>query len=318
MTEALDAGSEIHRIAARISNWGRWGQDDELGTTNLIEPHLIAQAAHSVKKGKGFALAIPFDFGGPQLGAVAGRFNPVHSMLSTGTDALSKPHGPNGFGYADDLITMPLQCATQWDGLSHVFHEGRMYNGFGANLVSSQGASRNGIEKLAQRLVGRAVLLDVPGYLGVEANAPGHAITSGELETVAAREKVEIRRGDILLVRTGWMAPFLASGTWNGYADGDCPGISYTAAEWLHDRDIAAIASDTYRVEVKPTDLVGARSPLHILALVYMGMPLGEIFNLEDLAKDCLDDGVYEMLLVAAPLPFTGAVGSPINPYAIK
>src|ERR1700694_3071746 len=162
MAKALDSGAEIKRVAARVSNWGRWGDEDELGTINLLTPDRIAGAARSVRKGKVFALAIPFDGSGPQMGEVAGRFNPVHSMLATGTDALSKPHGPNGFGYADDMITMPLQCATQWDGLSHVFHEGRMYNGFGADLVSSGGATRNGIEKMTGRLVGRGVLLDVP------------------------------------------------------------------------------------------------------------------------------------------------------------
>lgn len=318
MTEALDSGAEIKRVAARVSNWGRWGDDDELGTINLLTPERIAAAARCVRKGKVFAFAIPFDGRGPQMGEVAGRFNPVHSMLATGTDALSKPHGANGFGYADDMITMPLQCATQWDGLSHVFHEGRMYNGYGADLVSSGGAARNGIEKMTGRLAGRGVLLDVPRYLGDEASLPGHAITGRELDIVAEREKVEIQPGDLLLVRTGWMAPFLERKSWSGYADGDCPGLSYAAAEWLHEKDVAAVATDTYRVEVKPTDLTGARSPLHILALVYMGMPLGEIFDLEALSNDCAEDGVYESLLVAAPLPFTGAVGSPINPYAIK
>lgn len=315
---AVEPGRVIAELAARVSNWGRWGPEDELGTVNLLTPDRVLTAAGCVKKGIVFGLAIPFDSLGPQLGAVAGRFNPIHSMLATGTDALAKPHGPNGFGYADDLIIMPLQCGTQWDGLSHVFHEGRMYNGFPADLVSSQGALRNGIEKMANRFVARGVLLDIPRSLGSHASAPGHAITSDELEKVANLQKVEIRPGDILLVRTGWMRPFLERGSWDGYADGDCPGLSYTTAEWLHDKDIAAVATDTYRVEVKPTDLKGARSPLHILALTYMGLLLGEIFNLEALAQDCSEDGVYESMLVAAPLPFTAAVGSPINPYAIK
>jgi kynurenine formamidase len=283
-----------------------------------VTPAKVLAAARAVRTGRVFSLALPFDERGPQIGAVAGRFNPIRSMLATGTDALQTPNGPLGFGYADDMVTMPLQCGTQWDGLSHVFHNGRMYNGASAGLVSSRGAQRNGIEQVSSRFVTRGVLLDMPRALGPVASAPGHGYTAEELDAAAARHSVECGPGDVVIIRTGWMRPFLERGSWEGYADGDCPGLSHTSAEWFRAHDIVAVATDTYRVEVKPTQLVGSRSPFHILAITYMGMFLGELFNLEELADDCAADGVYEFMLVAPPLPFTGGVGSPINPYAIK
>ena len=106
--------------ARKISNWNRWGPDDEIGTLNFVTPEDIAKATALVKKGKSFSLALPFDQNGPQnSGGWGMRFNPIHTMLATGTDAVSGRQGVNGGGYADDMVTMPLQCGTQWDGLAH-------------------------------------------------------------------------------------------------------------------------------------------------------------------------------------------------------
>jgi kynurenine formamidase len=285
-----------------------------------MTPDRVAGAARLVTRGEVFALSIPFDAHGPQEG-VAGRFNPIRTMLACGTDwaagAQTGPEMPPDFGYADDVIFMPLQCATHWDGLGHVFHDGRMYNGRPATLVTARGAEQNGIEHLAGRVATRGVLLDVARWRGVDSLEPGQAVSGDELQDIADAARVNVGPGDALLIRTGYMSRFLAAGDWHGYTLGTCPGLSYEAVRWLRDRDVAAVASDTFRVEVVPFELDGVRSPFHLLAIVHMGLLLGEIFQLEALADACARQRTHEFLFVAGPLPFTHAVGGPVNPYAI-
>jgi kynurenine formamidase len=139
-----------------------------------------------------------------------------------------------------------------------------------------------------------------------------------DLEGTAAAQKVEVKRGDILLVRTGHMSRYLDRGDWRHYDLDPFPGISIHATPWLHARQIAAIASDNYAVEVRPSELPAFRNPFHVLAIPNMGLTLGEIFFLEELAADCAADGRYAFLLVAPPLPVARGVGTPINPYALK
>jgi kynurenine formamidase len=177
---------------------------------------------------------------------------------------------------------------------------------------------KNSIDKTKNKLVGRGVLLDVPRYKGVPFLQPGYAITVNDLEGTAAAQHIEVRSGDILLVRTGHMSTYLQKGNWNYFDLDTSPGVSVYTASWLHAKEVAAIGSDNYAVEVRPSELPPFRSPFHICAIPNMGLTLGEIFYLEDLAADCAADGRYEFLLVAPPLPVTNAVGTPINPYAIK
>jgi len=316
MTDILDEYCE------RFRNWGKWGLEDEIGTLNYITPEKVIGATRLVKQGKIFSLALPFDANGPQTGRFS-RVNPIHQMLATGTDHATGRQSfqgrpfPRGFGYADDTVTMPLQCGTQWDGLSHIFHNGKMWNGADASLVSSDGAARNGIEKMRDKVVTRGVLLDIARAKGVESLEPGYAITTSDLDVAAERERVGIEPGDIVLVRTGFMGYCLAHG-WGTYAGGDAPGLSFHTAPWLYEKRIAGIASDTWGVEVRPNELPDSFQPLHLVMVVNMGLLVGEIFALDELAEDCARDGVYEFLFVAPPLPVTGAVGSPINPLAIK
>ena len=213
---------------------------------------------------------------------------------------------------------MPLQCATQWDSLAHVFYEGRMWNGYDISLVTSSGAAKNGIEKTKGKIVGRGVLLDVARSKGVKALAPGYAITPDDLDATAAAQKVEVRSGDLLIIRTGFMTTYLERGDWGNFDSDPSPGVSVTTAAWMHRKQIAAVAADNYAVEVRPSEMPMFRSPFHACAIPNMGLTLGEIFYLEDLAADCAADGRYAFLLVAPPLPVTGGVGTPINPYAIE
>ena len=305
-------------VAERHRNWGRWGDDDQLGTVNHIDAQCVLDAASLVRVGKVISCALPYDGNGPQNGAF-GRVNPMHVMLQDGGDATigAQDHVP-GLRYADDAIYMPLQSGTQWDALSHIFHDGVMYNGYSQGRVSSQGASVNGIEQYASKIVTRGILLDIPRHRGVEWLEPGQAIGADELAACAEREGVTPRRGDILLVRTGAMAMVRSTGTWGTYAAGDAPGLDLSAAEWLCDQEVAGIATDTWGMEVRPNQTPDFFQPLHLVLIVNAGMLVGEIFDLEALAADCAGDGVYQFMFVGPPLPFTGAVGSPLNPLAIK
>src|SRR5262245_12113860 len=310
----------LRKVALSVRNWGKWGPDDELGTLNYITPERIAAACRLAITGKVFALGIPLDRNGPQSGTRA-RFNPIHTMFRDGGDAPRTPEevrAMEGYGGSDDWIVMPLQCVTQWDSLAHVFDEGKMYNGYDATLVTSSGAARNSIDKTKDKIVGRGVLLDVARHKGVRALNPGYAITVADLEATAAAQKVQVQRGDVLLIRTGHMSRYLDKGDWRHFDLDESPGVSVHTAPWMHAREIAAVASDNYAVEVRPSELPPFRSPFHICAIPNMGLTLGEIFFLEELAADCASDGRYAFLLVAPPLPVTGAVGTPINPYALK
>jgi len=311
---------QLREIALSVRNWGRWGANDEIGTLNFITPEAIAAACRLAVRGKVFSLGIPLERRGPQSG-MRDRFNPIHTMFRDGGDAPKDEAGVlrlQGYGGADDWIAMPLQCTTQWDSLAHVFYEGRMWNGYDVSLVTSHGAEKNSIDKTKDKIVGRGVLLDVARHKGVEKLAPGYAITPADLDATAAAQKVEVRTGDILVLRTGHMTTYLERGDWGTYDADSSAGVSVYTAPWMHAKQIAAVACDNYAVEVRPSELPPFRSPFHACAIPNMGLTLGEIFFLEDLAADCADDGRYEFLLVAPPLPVTGGVGTPINPYAIK
>ena len=168
----------LRSTAEKCRNWGRWGPDDEIGALNFITPEDIAAAARLIRRGKVFSLGLNFDRNGPQRGLWGNRYNPIHTMLATGTDAVSGNQDAGGLRYADDSVSMPLQCGTQWDALGHIFYGDRMWNGYDARLVDSNGAQKNGIEKTRNRMVGRGILLDVARHCGVECLEDGMAITS--------------------------------------------------------------------------------------------------------------------------------------------
>jgi kynurenine formamidase len=314
---------DLRDAAEQYKNWGRWGETDEIGTLNHTQPEDIIAAAQLVRKGKVISLALNFDNNGPQ-GAKSkypamGRINPLHTMLRTGTDAYSGVLDHRGIRAADDMVVMPLQCGTQWDGLGHVFYENSMWNGYDCREVTSAGAQKCGIEKTKNRMVGRGVFLDVPKALGRRFLEDGHAITCEELDRTAAAQGVSVRRGDFVIVRTGQMEAKLEAGSWDGYPGGDAPGFAFETLEWIQRTQLAALASDTWGCEVRPNESeAGINQPWHWITIPIMGMTMGEIFYVKDLAEDCAADGVYEFLFVAPAIPITGAVGSPTNPLAIK
>ena len=314
---------DLRDAAEKYKNWGKWGPSDEIGTLNHTQAEDIVAAARLVKKGKVISLALNFGSNGPQ-GAKSeypamGRINPVHTMLRTGTDAYSGVLDHRGIRAADDMVVMPLQCGTQWDGLGHVFYENSMWNGYDCREVTSNGAQKCGIEKTKARMVGRGVFLDVPRAQGKKYLDDGYAITCADLDKTAEMQGVKMKRGDFVVVRTGQMEAKLEAGSWDGYAGDDAPGFAFETLEWIQRTELAALASDTWGCEVRPNGTEpGINQPWHWITIPMMGMTMGEIFYVKELAEDCAADKVYEFLFVAPAIPITGAVGSPTNPLAIK
>jgi len=314
--------NDIRAAAERLKNWGRWGGDDEIGTLNFTTPEDVVKAARLVQKGKVMSLALAYDAKGPQGGKskypALGRFNPIHVMLRTGTDAYSGVLDHRKIRGADDIIIMPLQCGTQWDGLGHIFYGDYMWNGYDCRTVTSMGAQKCGIEQTREKMVGRGVLLDIPKMLGMEHLPDGFAVTNEHLDKAEKHFHVTVGRGDYLLVRTGQIEAKMAAENWDGYSGGDAPGLAFETLDWLHKKQVAAIVTDTWGVEVRPNQTSEANQPWHWIAIPIMGLTVGEIFYLAELSRDCAEDKRYEFMFVAPALPITGAVGSPANPLAIK
>ena len=306
----------FHQLAGKINNWGRWGADDQLGTLNLVTEDVVRRAAGCVRTGKRFSLALPMsEAEGIQAGWVPGRINPVRTMSQINHPVTGDP---SVFCSSDDLIVMGLQAATHWDGLAHVSYEGKLYNGYPADSVTAAGASRCGIQNV-RTLVSRGVLLDVARARGVDELEGGHAVTGDDLDAAEAMAGVQVQAGDVILVRTGRGARLQATPRdVSGYLALPMPGISTQATPWFRERDVAAVATDTLIFEVFPGEDPASVLPVHVLDIVEMGLTQGQNWQLESLAEDCAADGVYEFFLDASPLPFTGAVGSPVNPVAIK
>jgi kynurenine formamidase len=183
---------------------------------------------------------------------------------------------------------------------------------------------KNGIQHATRKLVSRGVLLDIARYKGVPRLDAGYPITPADLEGAASKQGVTFRPGDILVIRTGWITIFREKGK-AAFEAGE-PGIGWAASQWLKKQRVAAVAADNEFVEVLPAEPDAARKagqpgfdkPIHYELIRNQGMPIGELFQLEELAEACASDGTYEFLLVAQPMKLINATGSPINPLAIK
>tara|TARA_Y100000816_G_C26004216_1_gene524792 strand:- start:94 stop:1059 length:966 start_codon:yes stop_codon:yes gene_type:complete len=316
---------EIVDLGEKVKNWGRWGDDDEVGTINFITDQVVKDAMKCVKSGKRLSLAFPLQQqGGLQLGSMPGRINPLRTMIQLNTPVIGDP---TQFCTSDDVVTMGLQAGTHWDGLCHASWNGKIYGNRDASTITYDGASVCGIEKISS-LTSRGVLLDIASLYEVDELPGGHAISYEDCLNAEKIQGVEVRSGDILLLRTGMMAK-AKRGDVISYGSGTAiegspmpgfPGVGLGAVEFFFEREIAAVATDTITFEVMPWDpsVPGAILPIHCINLVMMGLTQGQNWDLEDLAADCQADGQWDFLLEASPQPFVGGIGSPVNPVAIK
>ncbi|MBI3245351.1 MAG: cyclase family protein [Deltaproteobacteria bacterium] len=298
--------------------WEVFGRDDQLGTVNLLTPERVRHAATLVRTGRTINLNLPLNF-------------PI--TLYSGFRSGYRHHIEVNRGGRDDYVdNFAMQGSSQWDSLRHIrFREFGYYGGRQDEDVDGKGLL--GIEHWAQHgIIGRGVLLDAAGYMerqGTPLDATKKFAMDGAfLEAVANAEGLQLQHGDILLLRTGWLTWYKTldeagrealRGTLHPGAGGmGCPGLeaSQTTAGWVWDRHLAAMAADNVALEALPVDTVTGFQHRRLIAL--QGMPIGEVWDLDALAQDCAADGVYEFMLVSAPLNLPGGVGSPPNAYALK
>jgi kynurenine formamidase len=312
----------FHEVAEEVRNWGRWGDDDRLGTLNLITDEVVATAAATVRSGRRVPLAIDLKHDGVQIGSIPTRINPVHVMGTIDHADLGDPDGlamvPH---FSDDMVTMGLQAGTHWDGLSHVSYNHTLYNGVPSSTVTARGGAEVlGIEHV-RTLVGRGVLLDLPAAKGLGRLPDDHEITGTDLDEAAAWAGTEIRSGDIVLVRTGRLQLYFdisaMAYTVGENSTGESPGPGLDAVRWFRRHDVAAVANDTYIFEVFPGPDWDNALAVHCLTIVDMGLTQGQNWNLEGLSSVCAEHGRYEFFLAANPEPFVGGTGSPVAPVAV-
>ena len=286
-----------------ISNWGRWGKDDELGTLNLITPDGKVKAAGLVERGVTVSLARDLD-------EVKSDYNPhpfeqTTSVTSFGSQAI-----------ASDRYAVQYHGAahTHIDGLAHVFHEGKTYNGISADVIRPDGSEKLGSHNMKDGIFTRGVLVDMAWHRGVDFLEPGDSITASDLDAWEAKTGVTIRTGDVLLVRTGrWQRNRQIGPT--DLRDG-AAGLHASVAKWLKQRDVAVVGSDGGN-DVIPYSVDGVSFPFHVLAVAGLGMPLLDSLDLDALASEALKHGRWEFLFVAAPLRVKGGTGAPLNPLAV-
>jgi kynurenine formamidase len=305
---------ELQELARRVSNWGRWGADDQCGTLNLIDSEAVLRGRNAIRTGRPFSLAIPFDQTGPQWDS-ANMPERVNPELRTYMVNLTFTGDPGDFTTSDDSFRMGSQAATHLDALAHAGYDEWLWNDTPASVVSEEGAARLGIEHVGA-LATRGVLLDIARLHGVDHFDENYAITGEDLTAASEAAGISVGSGDAVLVRTGQMH-YLRAGDKRRYSF-PSPGLSTKSIEWIRDHDVALVATDTITFEVYPCENPRVFMPVHMIQLRDMGLSQGQNWHLDSLAADCASDGQYDFLLVATPIPLTGAVGAPAAPTAIK
>jgi kynurenine formamidase len=302
------SAAEFAALFQALKSWGRWGADDELGALNLLTAERVAAAARLVRSGVVVSLSLPVKrTASPDCPSPA----EVHMTQYPDADA-----GLGAMGFAKDFIGVDYHGDghTHVDALCHVAYEGRLYNGIPARSVGADGASAEAIEMANDRLVARGVLLDVPRLRGVPWLEPGEHVFAQDLEGAEREQRVTVRPGDVVLVRTGHARRLAELGPWDTAADK--AGLHPTAMPMLAQREVAALGCDT-NSDTAPSSTEGVAFPIHVLALNAMGLLLLDYLQLEDLRGACDAQGRWEFLLVTAPLRLEGGTGSPVNPLAI-
>ncbi len=295
--------SEFNGWMEEISNWGRWGEDDQLGTLNLITNAKRRDAAGLVRDGVSVSMARELNTTRDVVNA-----NPFEHALAVsafgGHEVAGDVYSVQYHGFAHSHI----------DGLPHFAHEGRMYNGFSVSGLKADGAERLGVHNMQRGIVTRGVLIDMPWHQGIEYLEPGTAITVQDLEAWEARTGVRVGSGDVLLIRTGRWEAVRQLGQWNFVER--AAGSHASVARWLKARDVAVIGSDGVS-DVMPSNVEGLVNPLHELVIVGLGMPILDNLDLDALAREAQQRGRWEFLFVGAPLRVRGGTGSPLNPLAV-
>ncbi len=301
----LPTPEEVANYFDLCSNWGRWGSDDSAGTIHLLTPEKRRRAAALVRSGRPVSIAHPLNtVGGP------GNWNPAQHWLRVGPTASVDYLGLLFHGYA----------TTHIDALCHIFWQGQMYNGRPASDVTSLGARAGAVDAWKEGIVTRGVLIDIPRFRGVPFVTLDAPVRGWELEAAAEAQGSPLEPGDAVLVYSGRSAFYAAHpGSVPGVPPS--PGLHADTVPVLKRHDAALLGWDMMDARPSGYDLfdraAAAGGPVHVLAIVFAGMPLLDNANLDPLAEACREEGRWEFLLTIAPLYVRGGTGSPVNPVAV-
>jgi kynurenine formamidase len=293
--------ADVDRLMTELSNWGRWGKDDQLGAINLITAAKRKQAVALVKEG--FPVSLARD---TEKEKADDNPNPYqHTMVMVGA---------GGQWSVDQFqILFHGYQHTHLDALCHMFWNGKMYNGFSQEEVTRSGAGKLAIGNLKQGIITRGILMDIPRLKGVPYLEPGTPIYPEDLEAWERRAGLKLTAGDAVFIRTGRWARRAEKGAWDVGANS--AGLHASCARWLKARDVALLGSDAAS-DVLPSGIEGLTHPIHQLTLVAMGVNIFDNCDLEALGEAAAKRKRWEFLLTAAPIPLTGGTGSPLNPIA--
>lgn len=293
---------DIEQMMTDLSNWNRWGPDDELGALNLITPAKRRAAAQLVRDGVSISLAHnvikeAVDSSPP--------FN--HTMRSTGESPSSSSTG--------DVFSVEYHGFTQThvDALCHLFHKGKMYNGYPQTLVTKEGAGKLSVVAMKDGIFTRGVLMDIPRLLGKEYLEGDRAIYPEDLEAWEEKAGMRVQSGDAVLIRTGRWTRRAETGTWEMMQNS--AGLHVSCVPWLKARDVAVIGSDL-ALDVMPSGIDGFPLPVHWVMIIAMGVPILDNLDFETVSAAASERGRFTFLLTVAPLAVDGGTGSPINPIA--
>jgi len=301
--------ADVKGLLEKCSNWGRWGKDDERGALNYINDRKRAAAAKLVQTGETLSMSLP-------LATIPAPDNPtpvMHLVQHCGHDALDALPLPYS---ADYFAIAPHGLAnTHLDALCHVFHQGKMYNGFSATEVGSGGAKKCAIDVASNGVVSRGVLLDIPKIKKVDWLENGTPISSADLDAAEKDHRVTVAEGDVLFVRTGRAKMRKAKGGWDAFKEG-MAGLDASCLSWLHERKVAVLGSDGVS-DVFPSGYDSLPLPIHVCTLVMMGLHLIDNADLDAVSENCLKHNRYEFQFVMAPLVLSRGTASPVNPLAL-
>ncbi|MDA0366380.1 MAG: cyclase family protein [Chloroflexi bacterium] len=307
MAEALSK-ADVGRMAEQLRNWGRWGPEDERGALNLITAETRAEALRLITDSAVVSCALPL----PVMPA-PGNYRPVEHHVLRGGDAASR----DGLSFSADWFAIAPHgmATTHLDALCHVFSNGKMYNGFDQSEVRSDGAMKNSIMAGRDGIVGRGVLLDIPGLKGVDWLEPGTPIHSEDLLAAEQRQGVTVGAGDILLIGTGRDARRAAEGPWD-FRDSGLAGLYADCLPFLHERGVAVLGCDGVS-DVLPSRVEGSIQPIHEVAIAHIGIHIIDNMALDRLTAACRQRSRYAFAFFLAPLRLERGTASPVNPLAV-
>jgi kynurenine formamidase len=293
---------DVDKMFTTLSNWGRWGKDDQLGALNLITPEKRKAAAKLVKEGVPVSLA--------------------HNVIKERSDdsPAFEQKMISGFkegsGGAMDAYSVQYHGfnQTHLDALCHVFYNGKLFNDVSPHEITEHGAGKLSVINMKNGIFTRAVLMDIPRLLGTRYLAGAKAIYTEDLEAWEKKTGVKVGSGDVILIYTGRWARRAAEGQWK-IMQGSA-GLHVSVMPWLKQRDVAILGSDL-SADVLPSGVEGVALPVHAISIASMGTPILDNLDLEAVSEACASRKRWEFLLTASPLAVDGGTGSPINPEAI-